>query len=111
MVEQRTHKPLVAGSIPASGTNLVTGLNESMAVVCILRGSSGRHYIGMTNDLERRLDEHRAGHTHTTKRLGGELTLVASRVYASRDAAAEMERRLKSWKNPARGGAFLSAPA
>ena len=78
-----------------------------MFMVYILRGSSGRHYIGMTNDLERRLSEHRSGHTHTTKRLGGDLVLVASRGYPTRDEAAKVERLLKSWKTPGKAIAFL----
>jgi tRNA/rRNA methyltransferase/putative endonuclease len=50
-----------------------------MAWVYILRGKSGRHYIGSTDDLERRLAEHQRGSNHTTRRLGGEVELVASR--------------------------------
>jgi GIY-YIG catalytic domain len=37
----------------------------AMAWVYILRGSSGRHHIGSTINLERRLSEHRGGrHSH-----------------------------------------------
>ncbi|MDQ3414492.1 MAG: GIY-YIG nuclease family protein, partial [Verrucomicrobiota bacterium] len=41
-----------------------------MAGVYILKGSTGRHYIGSTVDLEQRLEQHRRGHTYTTRRLG-----------------------------------------
>ena len=45
MVEQRTHKPLVAGSIPASGTNFrppVRGSEfQTDVVVAALRAGSG----------------------------------------------------------------------
>jgi len=34
-----------------------------MAWVYILRGSSGRHYIGSAVDLDVRLAQHRCGHT------------------------------------------------
>jgi predicted GIY-YIG superfamily endonuclease len=54
-----------------------------MFTVCILRGASGRHYIGMTSDLAACLKQHREGHTHTTQRLGGDLQIVASRDYAN----------------------------
>ena len=48
-----------------------------MAWVYILPGSTGRHYIGSTIDLQRRLSEHRTGSTHTTQRLGNQLEVVA----------------------------------
>lgn len=38
-----------------------------MYTVYVLKNFDGRLYKGMTNDLERRLSEHRAGHTQTTK--------------------------------------------
>jgi len=40
-----------------------------MAWVYILRGSSGRHYIGSAVDLDARFAQHLRGHTATTKRL------------------------------------------
>ena len=71
-----------------------------MAWVYMLRGSSGRHYIGSTTDLSRRLEEHRRGHTHTTKRLGDNLEIAAAlEVPALREARA-LERELKHKKNP-----------
>jgi putative endonuclease len=79
-----------------------------MYCVYLLRGDSGRHYIGMTSDLERRLTQHRQGHTYTTWRLGGDLQLLASKVCATRQEAAAIERRLKAWKNPAKVRAFLT---
>ena len=48
-----------------------------MAWVYILRGASGRHYIGSTGDLERRLAEHQRGGNHTTHRFGNDLELIA----------------------------------
>jgi predicted GIY-YIG superfamily endonuclease len=44
----------------------------------MLQGSSGRYYIGSTTDLQRRLEQHRSGHTYSTRRLGTQLELVAS---------------------------------
>ena len=70
------------------------------AWVYVLQGSSGRHYIGSTVDLERRLEEHRRGHTHTTKRLGTTIEIVASRAFDSLDEARRVERKLKAKKNP-----------
>jgi hypothetical protein len=48
----------------------------AMAWVYILRGSTGRHYIGSTINLERRLTEHRNGGTHTNQRIGEQLDTV-----------------------------------
>ena len=79
-----------------------------MFVVYILQGSLGRHYIGMTNNLERRLFEHRSGHTHSTRRLGGELKLVASRGFATREEARQCELLMKAWKNPGKAIEFLN---
>ncbi len=57
------------------------------AWIYILCGASGRHYIGLTQDLERRINEHRGGSCHSTRRLGGEITLVAERGCASLEEA------------------------
>jgi len=66
-----------------------------MAWVYILKGSTGRHYIGSTVDLE----QHRRGHTHTTRRLG-ELALAAAKEVRTLGEARQIERRLKAKKNP-----------
>ena len=79
------------------------------AWVYILRGASGRCYIGSTSDLERRLAEHDRGSCHTTKRLGGINECAAKSECASIDEARALERRLKRMKNPAAAIAFLSA--
>jgi putative endonuclease len=71
-----------------------------MAWVYILRGSSGRYYIGSTTDLARRLEQHRRGHTHSTRRLGQPLELVASLQLDSLAEARVLEREMKRKKNP-----------
>jgi putative endonuclease len=71
-----------------------------MAWVYMLRGGSGRYYIGSTTDLQRRMEEHQRGHTHTTRRLGGHLEIVARLEVASLKEAREWERALKRKKNP-----------
>jgi predicted GIY-YIG superfamily endonuclease len=70
-----------------------------MAWVYLLRGSNGRHYLGSTNDLARRLQEHRTGKTYSTRRLGREIELVGSLECRSLDEARVLERRLKAWKS------------
>jgi putative endonuclease len=71
-----------------------------MAWVYMLRGSSGRFYIGSTTDLDRRVQQHQSGHTHTTRRLGGSLEIVASLQLPTLEAARTLERELKRKKNP-----------
>ncbi|MDQ3116658.1 MAG: GIY-YIG nuclease family protein [Verrucomicrobiota bacterium] len=70
-----------------------------MAWVYILKGSTGRHYIGSTVDLEQRLEQHRRGHTYTTRRLG-ELSIAAAREFSTLEEARRIERELKAKKNP-----------
>jgi predicted GIY-YIG superfamily endonuclease len=71
-----------------------------MPWVYVLRGSSGRHYIGSAVDLRARIAQHRRGHTYTTKRLGQDLQLVASKQVKTLQEARMIERTLKAKKNP-----------
>jgi putative endonuclease len=114
---------LGAGSIPAPGTietspadlaGLLAGQTRpwpklKMAWVYILRGSNGRCYLGSTVDLDRRVAEHRGGKTHSTRRLGGRIELLASRECASLEEARALERELKAWKNHRKVMAFFLA--
>ncbi len=72
-----------------------------MASVYILRGANGRHYIGSTVDIDARIAQHRRGHTHTTKRLGSSIELIASKQFNTLKEARDFERSLKAKKNPA----------
>jgi predicted GIY-YIG superfamily endonuclease len=71
-----------------------------MAWIYIIRGSTGRHYIGSTVDLDARLVQHQRGHAHTTKPLGENLTFVTSEHFETLDQARKIERILKAKKNP-----------
>ena len=71
-----------------------------MAWVYILRGVSGRYYIGSTENLERRIAEHQRGNNHTTHRFGGEVRLVAAKELPSAGEARKFELLLKRKKNP-----------
>mgnify|MGYP001797177326 CR=1 FL=1 len=71
-----------------------------MAWVYILRGESGRYYIGSTENLERRLNEHFRGSNHTTSRLGGKLELIAAKQLVSKADARSLDLKLKRKKNP-----------
>ncbi|MGD0206356.1 MAG: GIY-YIG nuclease family protein [Verrucomicrobiota bacterium] len=75
-----------------------------MAWAYILRGDSGRHYIGSTTNLERR-----HGQTHSTKRLGDNLKIVAAVELAALGEARALEREMKRKKNPRLALAMLQS--
>ena len=54
---------------------------------------SGRHYIGYTNDLKRRLKQHNEKHSGYTGRDYWEL--IYYEAYFSKEDAQERERKLK----------------
>jgi predicted GIY-YIG superfamily endonuclease len=64
--------------------------------VYILKGS--RYYVGSTNDLNRRLIEHKRGQTETTKRIG-KWDLVEFLPCTTLDEARILERKIKRSKN------------
>ena len=64
--------------------------------------SSGRYYIGSTDDLDRRVRQHNDPNYHgskTTKRFKGPWKLVHFEEYETRGAAILREKKLKSWKS------------
>ena len=71
-----------------------------MPWVYIIRGSTGRHYIGSAIDLDARFAQHLRGHTATTRRLGNKLQIVAKKEVPSVGDARKLERILKRKKNP-----------
>jgi len=66
----------------------------------MLSGATGRYYIGSTVDLDERFEQHLRGHTHTTKRLGGDLRIAAATETATLAEARALERELKKKKSP-----------
>ena len=80
-----------------------------LASVYILRSKSGRYYYGSTNDLARRLEQHRRGHTATTAK-DAPWELVASKEMDSLESARMQERIFKKWKNPKRVLAWFNRP-
>ena len=59
--------------------------------------STGRYYVGSTTNLEYRLKQHHAGHTHTTRRLAN-FIVVFSQEFPSITLARKAERQIKRWK-------------
>jgi predicted GIY-YIG superfamily endonuclease len=70
-----------------------------MAWVYILRGAR-RHYIGATDNLQRRIAEHKRGSNHTTHRFGMQVELVVAKQLPSMTEARKLELTLKRKKNP-----------
>jgi len=70
-----------------------------MFYVYLLKDTNSRWiYIGYTSDLKRRLAQHRAGETQTTKKFSN-IELVYYEAYKSAEDAKERERMLKQYGN------------
>ena len=70
-----------------------------MAAVYILQScTTGKFYIGLTNDPPRRFSEHERQHSPYTKGRGP-WKLVRLEDYATLSEARRRERQLKSWKS------------
>jgi putative endonuclease len=73
-----------------------------MYTVYILKNIlSGRHYIGSTNNITRRLEEHNRGQTKSTKK--GQWILLYTEKLNNPKQAKIRERQIKSYKG---GNAF-----
>ncbi len=66
-----------------------------MIFVYVLRGQDGKRYVGITNNIERRLSEHRAHHSKGGQLLGS-FSLVHTEDYPDHSAARKREIFLKS---------------
>jgi putative endonuclease len=70
-----------------------------MASVYILRSeTSGRYYVGSTNELDRRLSEHGRGHALAT-RGRGPWKLVYQEEFPTLQQARRRENQIKGWKS------------
>ncbi|OGK31466.1 hypothetical protein A3F29_02625 [Candidatus Roizmanbacteria bacterium RIFCSPHIGHO2_12_FULL_33_9] len=70
-----------------------------MAWFYILKNElTGKYYSGSTNNLERRVEQHKKGHTRTTKVLKT-YELVYSEEYDNIYEARKRERQIKSYKS------------
>jgi putative endonuclease len=66
-----------------------------MYTVYVLKDENGKFYKGMTNDLKRRLAEHKSGKTITTSRMKN-LTIVYTEEYKDFETAQKKELYFKS---------------
>ena len=82
-----------------------------MAFVYILQSESTHHfYIGSTNDLTRRQEEHARGHSLAT-RGRGPWKLVYQEEYESLSDARRRELEIKRWKSSKMVKSFLAGSA
>lgn len=69
-----------------------------MFYVYILKSlKNGRHYTGLTNNLDHRIREHNSGQTKYTK-TAGPFELIYKETYNTRLEASKRERFLKTGK-------------
>ncbi|MEW6702168.1 MAG: GIY-YIG nuclease family protein [Bacteroidota bacterium] len=59
---------------------------------------NSKYYIGQTNDLEKRISQHNAGYSISTKN-GVPWILVFQKSFESRTEAMQYEKKLKSYKS------------
>lgn len=67
-------------------------------VYILINKQSGRHYIGSTSDIIRRLAEHNRGHTFSTRYGKNNWDLIYSEEFSSALEAKRRERQIKSYK-------------
>ncbi len=69
-----------------------------MWIIYIIQHTTTKQiYIGVTQDLKRRLSEHNSGNQRATKRNSGEWLLIYAEAYRSKSSAYERERKLKQY--------------
>ncbi len=66
-----------------------------MVTVYVLKGSKGKRYVGITNNLRRRLREHRSGKTKGGQVIG-DFKVLLTEEYPDYTTARRRERFLKS---------------
>ena len=69
--------------------------------------TSGKLYIGQTNDLEDRIDRHNSNQNKYTKGKGP-FKLLHFEMFETRSEAVQLERKLKSWKNSTRVRSWIT---
>lgn len=72
-------------------------MNSLLAYTYILECSNGQYYVGSTNDLERRLQEHQAGEGANFTRKHLPVKLVYYEEFQTVEQAFLRERQLHGW--------------
>ncbi|HIJ56910.1 MAG TPA: GIY-YIG nuclease family protein [Deltaproteobacteria bacterium] len=68
-----------------------------MITLYVLKGGTGKRYVGITNDLARRLKEHRSNRSKGSQVIG-EFVVLHTEKYPDYKAARKREAFLKSGK-------------
>lgn len=63
----------------------------------MLHVNGGKFYVGHTDDIERRIAQHAAGHLPGFTRNHLPVKLVWSQEFSTRHEAKDAEKRLKGW--------------
>ena len=66
-----------------------------MITLYVLKGNKGKRYVGITNDFNRRIREHRSNKTKGSQVLG-EFTVLHTEEYTDHRSARKREKFLKS---------------
>jgi predicted GIY-YIG superfamily endonuclease len=66
-----------------------------MITLYVLKGETGKRYVGITNDLPRRLKEHGSHHSKIDQILG-EFTVIHTELFFDHKSARLREKFLKS---------------
>jgi len=89
-VSSKKQETFTAGAIH---TQYAVGL--SMVTVYVLKGGTGIRYVGITNDLSRRLIEHRAKKSKGSQVIG-HFSIIHTESFSDHNAARAREKFLKS---------------
>jgi putative endonuclease len=79
--------------------------------VYLIRGAGGVIYTGIATDVDRRLEEHRAGRGAKYLRGRGPLRVVYQRELGSRSLAQSIEHRLKALTKSEKRAIVRAAPS
>ncbi len=65
--------------------------------VYILKSNDNRFYVGSISNIDRRLKQHKNGHTQTTRNMKN-IELVLVQEYNNLEVARKIERKIKKLK-------------
>jgi predicted GIY-YIG superfamily endonuclease len=93
LVARQAHNLKVAGSNPAPATNLIAVTYR----VYVIQNDEGKFYIGLSDDVAGRVEQHNTGQSRWTKGRGP-WTIVWQSGELSLSEARKLENRLKRQK-------------
>jgi len=70
-----------------------------MTLYIIYNELNSKYYIGITNNLERRIIEHNRENSHYTGKVSGTWNVKFFKEYKTKEEAYKEEKRLKNAKN------------